>query len=280
MEQHAVEPTRQSGGRSAVHQVPALVRALDILELVAREEALGLSEVSRRLGIARSTAHGLLGTMEQRGYLQRQPNGHFRLGMAILSLAHHVIVDLDLRAVARPAMVQLAESARETVHLGVLDPEDFEVVYIEKVESPMPITLASWLGKKNPAYCTGVGKAILAWLPDSDIQRFLKRGGWQRFTPFTRATRKALEEELRQVQRRGYSLDQEEHHLGVHCVGAPIFDRYGRVVAALSVAGPAERIPAGRFAELSVLVRDAADLISRQLGGKLAEPGLASAPGE
>ncbi|BDG60128.1 IclR family transcriptional regulator [Caldinitratiruptor microaerophilus] len=249
--------------------VPALVRALDILELVAREEAISLSEVSRKLNLPRSTAHALLTTLGARGYLHRRADGKFQLGLALVGLARRVIVDVDVRDVARPVMEQLVHTVRETVHLAVLDPEDFEVVYIEKIESPMPIVLASWVGKKNPAYCTAVGKSLLAWLPEPELQRFLDRGGWQQFTPNTRATREALESELRNVRAMGYSLDREEHHLGVRCVGAPIFDRAGRAVAALSVAGPAGRMPDDRIPELAQQVRAASQLISRLLGGKV-----------
>jgi len=148
----------------------------------------------------------------------------------------------------------------ETVHLAAL--EGGQVVYLVKLESANSISMPSWIGWRNPAHCTAVGKALLAFQEEPLIEGVMERG-LRRFTANTICDPERLWEQLRQVRRQGVAFDQEERRNGLRCVGAPVLGRDGQVVASISVAGPASRLSWGRMAQLASLVREAAGAIGR-----------------
>lgn len=242
-------------------------RAVTILEFLARQaDARGrsLAELAAGTGLNKSTLLRLLAPLREHG-LADQDSGteRYRLGPTTLFWAQAYLSTLDLRSVAAPSLYQLMQTTRETVHLVVYD--HGEVVYIDKVESPNTIRMFSQVGRRNPAYCTAVGKAFLAYLPEAAFDEVVARGLSHR-TDNTRTTPEALRTDLELVRQRGYAVDDIENEPEVRCVGAPIFDYSGRVIAAASVSGPATRVTGERVPELGRVVKGATEKISERLG--------------
>jgi IclR family acetate operon transcriptional repressor len=242
-----------------------LDRALAVLLEVGAsgERGLSLAECTSLLGYSKPTTHRILRTLARRGFLRSDERGFYTLGIANLRLGMDFLEQLDLRREALPVLRRLADRTAETVHLGVLDGAD--VVYIEKVESPQAVRMFSRIGHTMPACSTGVGKAILAYLPQPELEELLPER-LERRTPRTITSRRELLRNLAAVRDRGYATDDVENEEAIRCVGAPVFDHTGRVCAAISVAGPSSRVTAGRFPELGGLARDAAREISTRIG--------------
>jgi len=243
-----------------------LDRALNALLKIGESDARGLTlaECTRLLGCSKPTAHRILHTLAARGFLRVDAErGRYTLGATNLRLGMAFLERLDLRAEALPLLRQLAHRTGETVHLGVLDRCD--VVYIEKVESKHAVRMFSRIGNTMPAYSTGVGKAILAFLPPEELEEVLPAKLEAR-TPATITDRAELLRHLEEVRRRGYSTDDIENEEGIRCVGAPVFDHAGVVCAGISIAGPATRVTPDRFPELGELVRETALAVSSRVG--------------
>jgi DNA-binding IclR family transcriptional regulator len=244
----------------------SLDRALTVLlEIADRgERGMTLSECAAVLGYSKATTHRILQTLTRREFLRLdEERGTFTLGVTNLRLGKEFLESIDLRRVALPTLRSLADTSGETVHLGRVSGTD--VVYIEKVESSHAVRMYSRVGDTMPAYSTGVGKAILAYLDDAELKRHLPRELERRATN-TITDLAALREDLARTRDRGYSLDDIENEEGIRCAGAPVFDHTGHVQAAISVAGPATRMTLKRLAELGPQVRAQADRVSERLG--------------
>jgi IclR family acetate operon transcriptional repressor len=244
----------------------SLDRALNVLLAIAGRGARGmtLSECASVLGYSKPTTHRILQTLTRREFLRLdEERGTFTLGVTNLRLGIEFLESIDLRREALPMLRTLAESSGETVHLGRLSGTD--VVYIEKVESSHAVRMYSRVGDTMPAYSTGVGKAILAFLDDAETERHLPPT-LERRAANTITDPAALREELLRTRERGYSVDDVENEEGIRCTGAPVFDHTGRVQAGISVAGPASRMTVSRLHELGPAVRAQADLVSMRLG--------------
>ena len=255
-----------------LYVVAAVGRALGILENVEGSvRGTGITELSRRLGLGKSTVHRLCATLEHHGYLTRDPGtGRYRLSLRVFQIGSHALDALDLPARAMPALEALGAATEETVHLAVLD--GAEVIFIGKVESPRPLRLYSQVGRRCPAHCTAVGKVLLAYAGVE--QRALAAARpLKRYTPKTLTSAVALERELDEVRRRGYAVDEEEFEDGIRCIAAPVRDYRGRVVAALSVSAPAGRLPRQRAASLVDQVLAASRRGSEALGHPAADRG-------
>ena len=242
----------------------SVTNALRILkEFSAGEASLGVSTLARRLGIAKSTTHRLLTTLVAEGFVQHSPGGQYRLGFTLWELGSLMVHDLDLREVARPVMEQLRNQTGETVQLAILDETD--VVYIDRFEAPATLPFFRRLGHRMPAHATSSGKAILAFAPLSVVEHVMKQG-LRRLTPETITRREDFLGRLEQVRRRGWAVSVEESRPGVVSAGAPVFDRQGLAVGAISVAGPLMRMPSSVLERTARRVRQAANQISRRLG--------------
>lgn len=247
--------------------VPAVQRAVAVLDLLARQPDLTMSGIWTSTGLPKSSVYNLMAALEQTGLVERnQLTGTYRLGLRLLNLAGALQSSLDVRQAALPELRQLTEETRETTHLGVLEARDLEVIYIEKMDSPLAIKLGSYVGRKVPTYCTGLGKMLLSGVPDAQIRARLGQAPLVRFTPNTQTDLDQLLAELAAVRRQGYALDNEEHEAGVRCVAAPVYGRNGEMVAAVSIAGPASRMTRGRQAELVPRLLKAVAVISRRMG--------------
>lgn len=253
-----------------------LDRALNVLIEIGKNGARGLSlaESSAILGYSKATTHRILRTLTARGFLRCDDERRlFTLGVTNLRLGMDFLEQLDIRREALPLLRELASESGETVHLGVLQGGD--VVYIEKVESPQAVRMFSRVGHTMPASSTGVGKAILAFLPEAELEAALPERLEQR-TESTITDHAALREHLAAVRERGYSTDDVENEEGIRCVGAPLFDHTGAVCAAISIAGPANRLTPERFAELGQRTREIALEISARIGYRAAAAGEGS----
>ncbi|MBQ7581389.1 MAG: IclR family transcriptional regulator [Lachnospiraceae bacterium] len=219
--------------------VQSVDRALTIIQcFTGSQEELGISELSDQMGLHRSTIYGLVNTLTVGGYLEQNPyNRKYRLGMKLFELGNLVGSRINLREIALPYCKKLADDYGQGVHLAVKS--DDEMIYIDKVDVPGMAVAFSYIGKRAKMYCTGVGKAMLAFLPEADILAYLQRNPLEQITPHTIADRDRLFEELKQIRERAYAIDNEEAELGLKCVAAPIFDHTGHPVAALSSSGSA-----------------------------------------
>ncbi len=243
----------------------AVERALNILEAAAqRREGLTNAEISRKLGIPKSSASYILRTLEKRGYLRRElETGRYRLGLKILSLGGDAQANLDIADLALPFLRVLGEKIRMTVHLAVLD--QGEAVYIEKVEAPGFFKVNTWVGRRMFLHSTSVGKCLLAWLPKNEIETIVKQQGLKKRTPKTITSITKLLADLEQVKRSGYAVDDEENSLGARCLGAPIFDALGNVTAALGASGTLTQTDEVDMPRISDALKETARRISRQL---------------
>lgn len=236
-----------------------------MLELLADAgTGLGVTDLARALEVHKSTASRLLATLGEHGLVERGGTSEkYRLGPGLARLASAAAPRLDLPAAARPVLRSLAARTRETVNLAVL--EGHRVVNVDQVTAPNQVVSVDWVGKETPLHCTSNGKALLAFLPAGERRRMLA-GPLGRLTPHTVVCVAALERQLEGVRRDGFACAVEELELGLNAVAAPVWDAEGRVVAAVSVAGPAYRVPPRRLAELGELTKDAGRAISRRMG--------------
>jgi DNA-binding IclR family transcriptional regulator len=267
--------TPASGARQN-YQIKALDRTMQLLDCFTRERPeLGVSELSRMVGMHKATVHRILMALEQHGLMEQDPaTEKYRLGLRLLELGARVNERLHLPRLARPELERLVALTGETAHLVVMDQE--EGLYLEKVESPRPFRVPSQVGRRLPLHCTGVGKAILAFLEPGQRHRVLGAKGLARFTPRTITEPQALETELQRIRERGYSMDDEEVEIGLRCIGAPVFDHQGQVVGAISIAGPAGRITPAEVSGLAESVKSCAAAISARLGYHAADGVVAS----
>lgn len=224
--------------------VPALDRALSILESLSKSKhGLTLSQLSRSLELPKSSVHCLLLTFERHGYLRRDDSsGRYRLGLHLCDLANGALGGVMLRDQAAPFLNQLRESTQLTTHMAVLEHD--EVVVIEKVE-PLTSRVNSWIGKRMDVHCTALGKALTAYLPQDQVEALVHRRGLLRHNDNTIASLKRLKQELEQVRKQGYSIDDEEEEIGVRCLGTPILSANNQAVAAISITGTTDQINAG-----------------------------------
>ncbi|MFY0542606.1 IclR family transcriptional regulator [Brevibacillus sp. H7] len=225
-----------------VSSVQSVDRALIILDMLKEQnDGLGITELANRMDIAKSTVHRLLTSLKNQGYVRQDPiSERYLLGLKLIELGSIVTQSLEIRKIANPFMNSLVQETGETSHLVVL--EDGEVVYIEKIESPYTIRMYSLIGKRAPVHCTGVGKAMIAYLPEEQVRKIVAQRGLKKFTENTITSLDDLLVHMKEIREKGYSLDREEHEAGIHCVAAPILNHNGEAVAGLSVSGPLMRM--------------------------------------
>lgn len=256
----------QNNSNEGKYNIRVLDRAFTILELLSDGRPRTVMEVSKGIKLSASTTFRLLSTLSFYNYITRDEFDRYSLGLACLELARAYQTSNDLRKVAFPEMESLRDELKETVHLAVLN--KMEVVYIEKLQGLHPVgLLGSQVGGRAPAYCTGVGKVLLAYQDPEKIRSYFDGHELQQFTSNTITDTDLLLKELAQVKVNGYSVDEQEHETDVCCVAGPIFNMDGRVVAALSVSGPNIRMePVRENVEIIQKVKETVFSISRQLG--------------
>jgi IclR family acetate operon transcriptional repressor len=227
------------------------------------EREWGVTDLARRLSIAKSTAHRLLATLTEEGLLEQDPaSGRYRLGLVVFDMAA-AAQSVDLHEAVLTPMTELRNRTGETVQVAVLDGR--EVVYVERLDSQNTLRLFLEVGRRNSAHSTGCGKALLAFLPPDQLDRTLRGWTLEAKTKHTITDVHALRAELAEARRRGYAVNRRESEVGIISVAAPIRDVSGRTVAAISVAGPVERLEPHELKVAQATIECAA-LASRRLG--------------
>ncbi len=260
------KPGRRVMSGIATPSAPAVERTLSILELLSvTRSGLTLPELSRRLGLPKSSTYCLLVTLERRGYLLRNNRTHrYLFGLKLFSLANMALSGIELRENAANFLHPLMRRSRLTVHMAII--ENHEAVLIEKVEPPGLVRLATWVGKRMELHSSAVGKCLLAYLPDGEFLRLVRERGLTRSNENTIISVRKLKQQMIQIRQAGYAVEDEEGEIGCRCVGAPVFDHSGRAIAAISVAGTTAQITSDEFSYFGPLVRQTASDISQALG--------------
>jgi DNA-binding IclR family transcriptional regulator len=244
--------------------VPALTKGFAIVDLVAREPGLSFGQIQKRTGLAKSSTHQLITTLCQLGLLHVLPEGKHVLGLRLFELGTMAAGQRGVEREALPFLQALATEVQLTCHLGVL--EGHEAVYLAKVEGDLTIKVNSWVGKRLSLHSSSLGKALLAWLPESQLDDILTHVDWKPKTANTIVDVRALKDHLALIRRRGWATDDEEDIPNIRCVSAPIHDMRGHVVAAISVVGTILQIDVDRFPVLAARVCAVASEISHALG--------------
>lgn len=245
--------------------IGSVAKALSILQLLARDGALGLTEISTRLGLNFSTAHHLISTLRQQRFIDQEPGSkRYRLGVACFELGHAAATQLDLRTHAMPYLEQLAATLGETANVAVLD--EGAIIYVAQAAPARMMKTFVAMGARVPAHCSGVGKALLASLPEPEIDAIIDRHGLARFTAMTLTNAAQLKSELTRIREQGYAVDNQEREDGVICVAAPVRDYTDQVIAAISISGPRERMGDKDWDPLIATLKSTAADLSHSLG--------------
>jgi IclR family KDG regulon transcriptional repressor len=251
--------------------VRSVVLITGVMEVLADEKQLGVSELAARLGIHKSTVYRFLSSLQQLGYVrQNAVNEKYSLSYKILDLAGRILSSIDVRQAARPIMEQISDKTRETVHLATLEQD--EVIYIDKIDSSQPLRMHSYIGQKIPIHASALGKVLLAWGPNHILGDLLEKGNLRRFTDTSITDPEALREEIQKIRNQGYAEDREESVPGVRCVAAPIRNSDGLAVAAISISLPSLRFDRVNMPALQKMVCRGALEISQQMGFKVEKP--------
>ena len=224
-------------------RVNSVVKALNILELLEKHKELGVTEIGEALGYDKSTTFRLLTTLKEKNFvIQNAKTQKYANAIKLLMLGNSVLRHRNYSHNIRIELKKLAETTRETVNMAIA--EGIEVIYIDRYETEDILKLASAIGQRRPMYCTSVGKAILAYYDPGYVDSLCTHFPFAAFTEFTCTNKQALLKELELIRERGYSLDNQEHHLGIRCVAVPILSRYNEPLAAVSISMPQFRADA------------------------------------
>ncbi len=256
-----VESQLEQQAREDKYILQSVENALRLVEALSGVDETGISVLSSQLKLGKSTVFRLLATLKSKGYVKQNPqNEKYSLGLKFAHLGSAVIAKLNLIDVAHPFLQQLSRQYDETTHLVILDGD--EGVFVDRVSSSVnTLQMQSSVGSRMPAYCTATGKLLLAFNHSDDLDQYLGRVQFVRFTHNTITSREALRAELMQIRADGYSEDREEKEVGLFCYAAPVRDNTGQIVAACSISGPGFRIKEKR-PELIDAIRQTAETIS------------------
>ncbi len=263
-------PAVQPGAEPRPYRIQSIERAVSILgAFTADDPELGVTDISDRLGLHKSTVHRFLVNLETAGLLERNArSGRYRLGLRLFELGGLVLQQMNLWDEALPFLEQLVRESGETGQLAVLD--QGEAIYIERVEARRALRVPAAMGRGYPAHATSHGKLLLAYQPPESVREIVRQRGLDRYTQNTITEEWALEQELARIRQQGYAVDSEEYEEGLRCVGAAIFDHTGQAIAAIGIGGPVTRVTPARVEELAGLVRHAAKGLSRRMGAEQA----------
>ena len=247
------------------NDIQSVGRALDIIEALSEEhEGLGVTEISVRIGLHKSTVYRLLSTLSNRGYVSKSDKGTYKLGLKIIEDVSCYINSLELQTEARPYVAQITAELGLSSHLGVLDGD--QVVYIEKMDVFSNVRMYSQIGVRVPAYSCSLGKCLLSNYSAAEVRKIMADCRFDRFTRNTIGSIDDLLADLDKVRIRGWAIDDEESELNHRCIGAPIYDYRGDIIAAISASGPTTVFKKNRIQPVAEYVRKEALEISHSLG--------------
>lgn len=247
------------------HNVQSLNRALDILEsLSSEQEGLGVTEIAERVDLHKSTVHRLLATLLERNYVEKNEHGSYHIGLKLVEVVSVYLNSLELQTEARPHVAQISTDLGLTAHLGVLDGD--QVVYIERMDVYSGVKLYSQIGLRVHAYCSSLGKCLLSNFSREDLDKIMKDCSFTKFTPNTISSLEELHEQLKDVRKKGYGMDDQEFDMNNRCIGAPIYDYRGEIIAAVSASGPPNLLTEERVPSVAQYVINKANEISKSMG--------------
>ena len=241
-----------------------VIRTIMILETLSRHQSINLESLAKETTLPKATLLRFLSTLVNLGYVYRDPHDLYSLTLKMFSVGSRGLEHLDLINLASPIAQRLCEELGETVHMGVL--EEDSAVYVLKKESSYTIRMYSRVGKTIPLYCTAIGKILLSDMENQEINAYLERTKLKAFTPNTLTTKDQLLAELKDIRTQGRAMDNEEHEMGTLCIGSPIRDHSGKVIAAMSVSWPLFRFEPEQTDRMSQAIREATDHLSRLMG--------------
>lgn len=250
----------------SVYRIQVLERTFALLDLLKdSDSALGITEVCAKVSLSKSTAHRILMILERHRYVERsRTSGKYRLGAKLFELGSSALGGVDLADRVRPCLERLVEQTGETAHFGVL--RQGEVISLFHVQTKWALGSPSTVGRRAPVYCTSLGKAILALLPESEAAPLVQSLTFHARTPKTIVRASALQLELHKIRKLGYAVDNEEFEEGLKCIACAVRDHTAKVIGAISIAGPAFRLAKARMPVLTSGVVDAAASLSSSLG--------------
>jgi DNA-binding IclR family transcriptional regulator len=246
--------------------INSILRASNVLRCFLGEKShFKISEIARQLKLDRSTTYRILLSLEKCGLVEKdQKTGEYSLGLSTFEIGNTYLRRMDFIKISKPIMTELSLKVQETIHLAVIS--DTEIVYVDKVDSPRTLGVMSKIGQRAPVYCTALGKVLLAFQPENEQSRIIRKIRLTPLTPRTITSKEKLVEELKAIRKQGYSLDHREIEGEVECIGAPIRDHLGNVIAALSISGPQKKIGTPQERQFVSSVVRATALISSKLG--------------
>jgi IclR family KDG regulon transcriptional repressor len=215
--------------------------SLKVLEYVANNENSTLTQISEALNINKTVVFRILYTLQQGGFVAKNSNLGYNLGPKVIQLSNLALRHNAIHQLVKGVLSRLTNDFNESSHMGLLNDSN-EVLIVSKIDATSTIQMTSHIGKIMPAYCTAMGKCLLAYLDQNQIDDYLNKAPFTRQTNRTITSAQGLAEELKLIKSRGFSIDNEESEEGLYCISTPVYDRFDEVYAAISVSGPATRM--------------------------------------
>lgn len=240
---------------------------LDILDLLSKYDELGVAEISNELNMGRASVFRMLYTLEKKDYVHKTSNAKYKLGVKFAHYGSIVLERQNYVSIAKPYLQKLRDLHNKTTHFAILDEDNFNIIFMEKEMSKSTIQMTSKIGSKMPAYCTGTGKVLLASRLDEDFEKIVQTYSLEKLTDSTITDTSKLIEELKIIQKQGYSEDSEESEFGLVCLAAPVKDIAGKTVGAVSMSGAAAQMRANKDTYIES-VKETASEISKAMGYK------------
>ncbi|MCE9956033.1 MULTISPECIES: DNA-binding transcriptional regulator KdgR [Aeromonas] len=245
--------------------VSSVLKVFGILQALGEQKEIGVTELSQRIMMSKSTVYRFLQTMKTLGYVNQEgESDKYTLSLKLFELGGKALEHQELIPIADIQMHRLGKLTKETLHLGALDEDS--IVYLHKVDSEYNLRMYSRIGRRRPLYSTALGKVMMAWLPEEEVRGMLANVSFERFTEHTLTDIDALLAQLVLVREQGYAEDNEEMEPGLRCFAVPIYSRMGRIIAGLSLSLPLVRFSEENKEELVGLLHEAAARISAELG--------------
>lgn len=243
-------------------KTPAIDKAAKVFHFIAERGSATYSEIYQNVGLPQSTTSSLLASLVAHGFLRQKDNKYF-LGFIFYELGNKSVKEFDLRDLAAESLAYLCENTKLASHLGILDGPS--AIYLAKLESKNAIVVRSWLGKRLSLHSSSLGKVLLAWLPEAQIDRLLPDENLPVSTKNTISTKTALKKELENVRNQGWAFDNEEDFDDVTCIAAPVFNQEKKVVAAISISAVSFQMPKAKIPAYAKHVITAAEMLSKKI---------------
>ncbi|MFU2047436.1 DNA-binding transcriptional regulator KdgR [Avibacterium gallinarum] len=245
--------------------VSSVLKVFGIVDALSEQKEIGVTELAQRVMMSKSTIYRFLQTMKTLGIVaQEGETDKYRLTLKLFEISARALEYVDLIDLANKEMEAISKQTGETLHLGALDGS--EIIYLHKIDSTYSLRMYSRVGRRNPSYSTAIGKVLLSALSDEEVENLLKEVEFVQHTENTLKNIDELKQELALIRQQHYAEDKEEQEVGLHCVAAPIYDRLGHIVAAISVSLPLVRFEKENLAHLVEMLHQAGRNVSKQLG--------------